>query len=60
MYIPKFILLIIVASWMVTSGCTRIQEPWVQNDEPLKQERFRSAEQQKELRERLAETQRDR
>ncbi len=41
-------------------GCTPIQEPWVEDEEMLKQERERSMEQQQALRQRLAAGQADR
>lgn len=46
---------------MLIGGCEGyVQEPWVPDAETYKQERTRSAQAQKELRERLAQVQTDR
>ena len=53
-YILAFCLLAFVA------GCQRVQEPWVRGPEQLKEERFRTAQAQMELRDRLIRVQTDR
>jgi uncharacterized lipoprotein len=45
---------------LLAAGCSRIQEPWVQSDDQLTQERARSAQQTQELQNRLLRVQTDR
>jgi hypothetical protein len=50
----KLVCLSLVTFGMVTlSSCAKIQEPWVQSENQLKQERTRTPEQQQALRQRL-------
>jgi hypothetical protein len=51
--------LILLAALLI-GGCSRIQEPWVQDKDLLVQERSRSAEQTQELQHRLLRVQSDR
>ena len=51
---------IALALWTGLSACSRVQEPWVQENSPLEKDRVRSPELQAELRDRLAHTQIDR
>jgi len=53
---------LIIGLWVVLLGfgCSRVHEPWVQSDDQLAQERARSAEQTKELKNRLLTVQTDR
>ena len=55
----KFLIIGLLAV-MLGFSCSRIQEPWVQSDDQLAQERARSAEQTKELQNRLLTVQSDR
>ena len=45
---------------MLAAGCSRIHEPWVQDNDRLLQERARPAEQIQELQHRLLAVQTDR
>lgn len=45
---------------VATAGCSRVTEPWVPNEDTLKEERARPAEQQQDLRGRLITSQVDR
>ena len=50
----------VAVTLMVLTGCSRIEEPWVANENQLQQERARPDEQQKQLRDRLMSSQIDR
>ena len=45
--------LLVAGGLVLLAGCAKIEEPWVPNDNQLKQERMRSPEQQAALRHRL-------
>lgn len=45
---------------VLAAACSRIQDPWVQSEDQLTQERARSAEQTQELQNRLLRVQTDR
>ena len=46
-------LLLVAAGFAALTGCSRIEEPWVQSEDQLKMERERPVEQQQALRHRL-------
>jgi hypothetical protein len=54
------LLIIGLLAVLLTFGCSRIHEPWVQSDDQLARERARSAEQTLELQIRLLRVQTDR
>jgi hypothetical protein len=54
------LLIIGLLAVLLTFGCSRIHEPWVQSDDRLAQERARSAAQMQELQNRLLKVQIDR
>lgn len=56
----RIFLIIGLLAVLLGFGCSRIHEPWVQSDDQLAQERARSAEQTKELQNRLLTVQTDR
>ncbi len=53
-------LFLLTAALLLTAGCSGVQDPWVSGDQQLSEERARSAQQAKDLRERLASVQVDR
>ncbi|MDX1488282.1 MAG: hypothetical protein R3268_08785 [Acidiferrobacterales bacterium] len=46
-------LLLVAAGFTALTGCSKIEEPWVQSQDQLKMERERPQEQQQALRHRL-------
>jgi protein involved in sex pheromone biosynthesis len=59
MRMKQVVMLLVAAVAMVLAGCARVQEPWDHRDH-FKQERARSPEQEKQLRERALEGETDR
>jgi len=53
-------IMLILSAAMLTVGCSRIHEPWVQDEQRLAEERARPPEQIQELQHRLLAVQTDR
>lgn len=51
---------ILAAALAMSGACSGIEDPWVQSEDELKQERSRTAERQEQLGDRIRRTQTDR
>ncbi|ADE14750.1 hypothetical protein Nhal_1616 [Nitrosococcus halophilus Nc 4] len=51
---------LLLTLFLLVTGCSKAQDPWVQSEEELQQERFRSPQQSQTLQQRLRTTQNDR
>jgi hypothetical protein len=56
----SLMIMLILPAALLIGSCSRIQEPWVQDEDHLVQERFRSDAQTQELQHRLLQVQSDR